>query len=564
GTVTGDSTHQGLLTTSLGQTYAGYTVDNLASAPSLQLLSDTGVSASDRVTNNPTIKVLGLESGATWQYQVDASGTWMTGTGTSFTATSDTHRYAVRQTDIAGNLSDEGTANYTFIPSLSLNINDAVSSRYLQNASALLVANLDGTPLNYGRNYYFESDLTFEMWANITTTTEVLLVGNNITGRAFIDNTSWSINTDGKLVFNTSVVNVDRSSGVRVVTDVFHAATSTTNVILNEWAHYAVTATTAGQVSFYINGQLAGSTNLGANIVGRRLRAIDPEYFNSYFTLNSYQTNVGLSNTPAQIIDVRISNTTARTAAQILDDYNMGSTGSGFTRFTRDFPVDANLTYSLTGYALRATGARLTMSIADSVVSVVVSVSGRPVLAKESLRANGVLLAYLDASNAPLSGDFTLGTDSWHWAYSNASFTFNLNADGGAFANADATQVTKLLDALGYNTPQNTERIFTITVQDVAGNNSVATSYIDLVVVAPTLSLADDSGVSGDNLSNNATINVNGVENEATWEYKVDASGTWVTGTGTSFTATSGTHSYFVRKLMWLITTVVRVAPLIT
>ena len=544
GTVMGNSSAQGLIIASVGQAYAGYTVDNTVLTPTLKLASDTGVSASDGITSNSnaTVNVLGLESGAMWEYRVDGSGSWMTGTASSFTATSGAHSYSVHQTDIAGNPSGEGTANYTVIPPPSLNINDAVNNRNLQNASALLVANLDRTPLDYGRGYYFDSDLTFEMWANFTSTTEVLLVSNHIVGAGFIDNTAWSINAAGKLVFNTSVVNVVNSGGLRTVTDVFHAATSTSNVRFNEWAHYAVTATTSGQVNFYINGQAAGTTNLGANIVGRRLRAIDSEYFNSRFALNSYQTNVGISDTPAQITDVRISNTTARTATEILDDYNLSSTGNGLNR---SFPEDANLTYSLTGYALRATGARLNMSVADSVVSVVVSVSGRPVLAKESLRVNGVLIAHLDGSDAQLSGNFTLGTDSWHWAYSNASFTFNLN---GASANASATQVKSLLDALGYNTPQPTERIFTITVQDVAGNNSVATSYIDLVIVAPTLSLANDSGVGGDKLTNNAIINVNGVENEATWEYKVDNSGSWVTGTGTSFTATSGTHSYFVRQ----------------
>ena len=71
----------------------------LPSAPVLSLAIDTGTSDSDGLTNNATINVTGLESGATWDYQVDGTaGSWITGSGSSFTATSGTHSYFVRQT----------------------------------------------------------------------------------------------------------------------------------------------------------------------------------------------------------------------------------------------------------------------------------------------------------------------------------------------------------------------------------------------------------------------------------------------------------------------------------
>ncbi|MCX8519701.1 MAG: Ig-like domain-containing protein, partial [Methylophilaceae bacterium] len=77
--------------------------------PVLQLASDTGISASDNITTNATILVFGLESGASWRYQVDI-GTWTNGTGTSFTASSGEHTYFVRQLDSAGNTSAASTA----------------------------------------------------------------------------------------------------------------------------------------------------------------------------------------------------------------------------------------------------------------------------------------------------------------------------------------------------------------------------------------------------------------------------------------------------------------------
>ncbi|MCX8519222.1 MAG: cadherin repeat domain-containing protein, partial [Methylophilaceae bacterium] len=85
GTVTGQLSNLAWVTTVTGQIYAGYTVDNSTLALTLALASDTGSSASDSITSNTTINVFGLESGATWQYQVDNSA-WITGAASSFTA----------------------------------------------------------------------------------------------------------------------------------------------------------------------------------------------------------------------------------------------------------------------------------------------------------------------------------------------------------------------------------------------------------------------------------------------------------------------------------------------
>ncbi|MCX8519472.1 MAG: Ig-like domain-containing protein, partial [Methylophilaceae bacterium] len=86
-------------------TAANYNYLTVAPVPSLVLASDTGRSNADNITNNPTINVLGLLSIGSWEYQVDAGGSWLVGTGNSFTASSGSHVYAVRQTDVAGNVS---------------------------------------------------------------------------------------------------------------------------------------------------------------------------------------------------------------------------------------------------------------------------------------------------------------------------------------------------------------------------------------------------------------------------------------------------------------------------
>jgi Bacterial Ig-like domain/RTX calcium-binding nonapeptide repeat (4 copies) len=82
------------------------TLDTVAAAPVLALAADTGSLATDKITNNGTVNVTGLETGATWQYSTNAGTTWVAGTGTSVTLTGDGAKTViVRQTDAAGNVS---------------------------------------------------------------------------------------------------------------------------------------------------------------------------------------------------------------------------------------------------------------------------------------------------------------------------------------------------------------------------------------------------------------------------------------------------------------------------
>ena len=64
--------------------FAAFTVDTAAAAPSLALAADTGSSSSDRITSNASISISGLEAGASWEYSIDAGGSWLAGTDTSF------------------------------------------------------------------------------------------------------------------------------------------------------------------------------------------------------------------------------------------------------------------------------------------------------------------------------------------------------------------------------------------------------------------------------------------------------------------------------------------------
>ena len=110
-------TSSGGLLSGVAKTSKAITIDTSAAAPTLALAADTGIPG-DFITNNGTMNVTGLETGATWRYQI-GSGAWQTGgavvagsssfvlpSGTSQSGTTyAANTIVVEQTDLAGNTS---------------------------------------------------------------------------------------------------------------------------------------------------------------------------------------------------------------------------------------------------------------------------------------------------------------------------------------------------------------------------------------------------------------------------------------------------------------------------
>jgi hypothetical protein len=91
---------------------AALVIDTTApSAPTLALASDTGSSTSDGITNNASVQVSGLESGASWQFSLNGGSSWGTGSGSSFVLPDVTYAAGTIlafQRDAAGNTSPNG------------------------------------------------------------------------------------------------------------------------------------------------------------------------------------------------------------------------------------------------------------------------------------------------------------------------------------------------------------------------------------------------------------------------------------------------------------------------
>ena len=84
---------------------------------------------------------------------------------------------------------------------------------------------------------------------------------------------------------------------------------------------------------------------------------------------------------------------------------------------------------------------------------------------------------------------------------------------------------------------------------DAAGNVSVVNVNPGAITIdtiapsAPSFALANDTGTAGDGISSDGTVDVSGLEADATWEYLVDGGTTWTAGSDTDFTLSEGSYA---------------------
>ena len=90
---------------------------------------------------------------------------------------------------------------------------------------------------------------------------------------------------------------------------------------------------------------------------------------------------------------------------------------------------------------------------------------------------------------------------------------------------------------------------FTATQTDIAGNLSAPSAAtgmtVDTVVAAPSVALANDTGIAGDNITSNGSLALNGIESGAAVQYSINGGRTWTS----SFSDHAGWNSVMVRQI---------------
>jgi hypothetical protein len=76
------------------------------------------------------------------------------------------------------------------------------------------------------------------------------------------------------------------------------------------------------------------------------------------------------------------------------------------------------------------------------------------------------------------------------------------------------------------------------------GSNAAEINVDTTLPAAPTLALANDTGSSiSDGVTNVGTVNVSGIEPNASWQYSTDSGSSWNNGSGTTFNLAAGTYA---------------------
>ncbi|WP_249183613.1 beta strand repeat-containing protein, partial [Burkholderia ambifaria] len=129
-----------------------FTLDTSAAAPGVALITDSGNSATDHVTNIGTLNLAGVETGVTVEYSTDGGHTWTT----SFNAVEGVNDVQVRQTDIAGNTSDPTSFSFTLdtsaaAPGVALTTDSGSSATdHITNVGTLNLAGVEtGATVEY-------------------------------------------------------------------------------------------------------------------------------------------------------------------------------------------------------------------------------------------------------------------------------------------------------------------------------------------------------------------------------------------------------------------------------
>jgi hypothetical protein len=536
--------------------FAAFTVDNTAAPPRMLLAADTGRFSTDRVTNNGTIQLEGLEQGATWQYSLNGGSTWLNGSGSSFVVprgSYSTGRVRVRQRDLAGNLSAANTSFAAFTVdnlvaplrlALAADTGSSSTDRITRNAS-LLVSGLES-----GATWQFSLD-GGETWQDGTGSSVVVPDGSYGAGQV-------------------QVRQIDRAGNISTANAPLAAFTIDTAVAAPELAlgddtgssgSDRITSTRAILVSgveegatwqYSINGGATWITDSGSGFLladgtysaGQvRVRQID----------RAGNTSAANTTFAAFTIDTAVAAPGLALAA------DTGSSASDRVTSTRTLIVSgleagASWEYTLDGGSNWTSGSGSSFDLADG------SYGAGQVQVRQTDRAGNTSAATttfaaftidtaaaapglaLAADTGSSAGDRLTNNRTIQVLGLEAGATWQVSLNGGISWSQGSGSSFDLADG-SYGVVQVQVRQTDRAGNTSAANASFAALTIDTAVAAPGLALAADTGSSAiDRITGNRTITVSGLEEGASWQYSLNGGSSWSQGSGSSFELADGSY----------------------
>ncbi|MDP2286675.1 MAG: Ig-like domain-containing protein, partial [Pseudohongiella sp.] len=439
-----------------------FTLDTSAATPSLRLTNDSGASSSDLITNDGRVTVEGLESNASWQFSVDGGSNWTDGSGNSIEVTTeDSYDIRVRQTDVAGNQSSVGSLTFTLDKTVQAPVimlvkdNGSSSSDLITNDGRVSVSGLES-----GASWEYRiGDDSDAQW----------VAGSS--GEFSVNGASNSGSDGDKTVYvrqTDAAGNLSDTSSFTFELDTIAPAGGSISILTDT------------------NIDLDGVTSNG------RVRLPSDSSGTRQYSLDGGETWVTVA---PRVRDFRV---TSEGDVNALFRY-IDTAGNASEVSSLSFVLDETAPSQAPAMSLASD----TGNTSDQITSTgTINVTGLDADTTWQYQVN--------------SGDWTAGSGS----------SFSVEGDGN-------------------NT-------LWVRQMDLAGNVSPSASLnftLDTEAITPTLSLNVDSNLASDNISSSATINISGLESDATWQYSFDGS-TWSQGSGSSLSVQEdGSYDLHVRQI---------------
>ena len=358
-----------------------FMLDTIApDAPTFALATDTGSSPVDGITNDATVDVTGLESGATWEYSLDGGVNWLAGMGTSFEMPSDgMHDVQLRQTDAAGNLS-AASATTTFALDTNADVGGDLAVTFndllINNAEAgLVMVTIAGLDLDASGTLEISTDggMTTQSFAvssngvvgpiditaledgNLTATLTVTDTAGNMasaTGNSAVLDTNADVGGDLAIVINDGdgFINAGEVASVSFTVNGLDAD-ATAQVTFSDGGGSPLTMTVSGPGPHTIDLSTLAQTNISASIVATDTAG-----------------NTAFGSPDNTIIDTILPtlSSTGTTIAEYPEPNDLTPAGAVLDTFSNSDGSPGGLTYTFAGGALVEGGFELVIVGGDT------------------------------------------------------------------------------------------------------------------------------------------------------------------------------------------------------
>lgn len=533
------------------------TTDSLVSEPELTF------SLTSNELTSTTVTVTLADDVASWEYSLDGGATWNEGSGERFSleplTSYDANAIQVRQTDIAGNVSDiainESLETDVAIdpPSFELASDTGVSDEdFITSSATVNVTLLGGDEGAVSWNYSVDGGETWSADQDISTTSFDLAENTTYqSGDILVTQTDAEGNTSA-FAANDSAVIVDS---------------------LVDAPEFGLNADTGSSVSDGITNDLVINVDLaddvstwqysldnGANWLDGEATSFELDANTSYAAgaIQVKQIDLAGNESTASLNDSEIITDTIALDAPTFS-LNSDSGSSAVDNITNDLLINVELSedavswqYSTdTGLTWQeGTGTSFELAADTSYLAGEIQVQQIDVAGNISASASNEYTIEIDTS--AITPTFALNLDSGlsdsdgvtndvvvnfdsngetstqSWSYSLDNGSTWIEGTGSSFSLADNT--TYAIGAI------QVKQVDTAGNESLAGSNESVIVTDSIATAAPTFALHADTGESdSDFVTSDTTIDVTLSEDAASWEYSLDNGTTWTEGSGTSF-----------------------------